>query len=104
MRDCRISQRIGEALTAKKARGEAVGNAAGLQPFKGTRAQQAAEFAAKLRPALDAYRGHGLTRRRAMVEALNGAGTRTANGGAWSLVQLQRVIGRLDAAGQAATS
>lgn len=90
----RISQRIKDALAAKKARGEAVGNAASLEPLNGTRAAQAAQFAIKLRPTIDAYRSQGMTQRE-MVEAMNSAGIRTATGGQWGLVQLQRVMQRL---------
>lgn len=90
----RISQRIKDALAAKKARGEAVGNAASLEPLNGTRAAQAAQFAIKLRPTIDAYRSQGMTQRE-MVEAMNSAGIRTAQGGQWGLVQLQRVMRRL---------
>jgi len=90
----RISQRIKDALAAKKARGEAVGNVASLQPFNGTRAADAAQFASNLQPTIAAYKAQGMTQR-AMVEAMNAAGVRTRKGGAWSLVQLQRVIQRL---------
>jgi DNA invertase Pin-like site-specific DNA recombinase len=90
----RISQRLKETLAAKKRRGEPVGNAATLQPFNGTRARDAADFAAKLRPTLRGYIAQGMTQR-AMVDALNSAGTKTARGGEWSLVQLQRVLSRI---------
>ena len=90
----RISDRIKDALAAKKARGEAVGNPASLQPLNGVRASGADEFAARLRPTLDSYRAAGMTQRE-MVQALAGAGIKTARGGDWSLVQLQRVLARL---------
>lgn len=89
----RISERIKDALAAKKKRGEAVGNPASLQPRNGARAADAQAFAAKLRPTLRAYRASDMTQR-AMVEALNGAGIATARGGQWSLVQVQRVLAR----------
>lgn len=92
----RISQRIREALAAKKAAGKVVGNAASLRPLNGSRAAAAAQFASKLAPTLRAYRAQGLTQR-AMVEALNGAAVPTASGGSWSLVQVQRVLARIDA-------
>lgn len=92
----RISQRISEALQAKKARGERIGNAATLQPLNGARARDAVEFAKKLGPTLRAYAAQGMTQR-AMVDELNRIGTKTARGGAWSLVQLQRVLSRLTA-------
>ena len=91
-----IASRISAALQAKKARGESVGNAATLQPLNEVRAREAAQFARKLRPTLRAYQAQGMTQR-AMVEALNGAGIRTARGGEWSLVQLQRVLARMGA-------
>lgn len=90
----RISQRISDALQAKKARGEPVGNPANLQPFNGARAGVAHAFAEKLRPVLAPFMETGMTQR-AMVEALNGAGVKTAQGGEWGLVQLQRVLARL---------
>lgn len=90
----RISQRISEALQAKKRRGEAVGNAASLRPVNGSRAEEADAFAEKLRPTLTSYRASGMTQR-AMVEALNAAGSKTPAGGQWGLIQLQRVIKRL---------
>lgn len=65
-----------------------------LQPLNGTRAAQAAQFAAKLQPTIAAHRAQGMTRRE-MVEAMNAAGIRTAQGSQWGLVQLQRVIQRL---------
>jgi DNA invertase Pin-like site-specific DNA recombinase len=88
-----IASRIKSALQAKKARGEAVGNASSLQPFNGTRAAQAADFAAKVRPTIAAFQAKGLTQR-AIVEELNAVGIKTANGGAWGLIQLQRVLAR----------
>lgn len=90
----RISQRISDALQAKKARGEAVGNPENLQPFNGARAEEAASFAEKLKPTLEAYRSQGMTQR-AMVDALNAAGVKTARGAQWGLIQLQRVLARL---------
>lgn len=90
----RISQRISAALQAKKAKGGIVGNVANLRPHNTVRAEAAAAFAAELRPTIDAFKGYGMTQRD-MVDALNRAGTRTAQGGQWSLMQLQRVLQRL---------
>lgn len=90
----RISDRIRDALAAKKARGEAIGNPASLQPLNGTRASEAGEFAARLRPTLAGYRAAGMTQRE-MIAALGGAGIKTARGGEWSLMQLQRVLARI---------
>lgn len=91
-----IASRISSALQAKKDRGEVVGNVANLRPLNATRATAAAAFAAKMHPTLSAFQAQGMTQR-AMVEALNSAGTLTANGGQWSLMQLQRVLSRLPA-------
>ena len=92
----RISQRISEALQAKKRSGREVGNVANLKPHNTARATAAADFAAKLQPTLHAFKAQAMTQR-AMVDALNSAGTITAQGGQWSLVQLQRVLSRMPA-------
>ena len=90
----RISERIRDALAAKKARGEAVGNPSTLQPVNGARAAEAAQFAKKLKPTLRAYVKQGMTQRE-IVAQLNGVGIKTARGGEWGLVQLQRVLSRV---------
>lgn len=88
-----IASRISAALQAKKARGQKVGHVESLRPFNGARAADAAAFAARLAPTLQAYRAQGLTQRQ-QVDEMNRAGIPTARGGAWSLVQLQRVLAR----------
>jgi DNA invertase Pin-like site-specific DNA recombinase len=93
----RISQRIREALAAKKARGERVGNAATLRPHNAKRSEDAQSFAARLEPTLTAYQSAGMSQRR-MVEELNRQGIKTAAGGEWSLIQLQRVLSRIPGA------
>lgn len=90
----RISTRIKDALAAKKANGGTLGNAATLQPFNGARAAEAAQFAAKVAPAINAFRQQKMTQREVMG-ALNAVGIKTARGGDWSLVQVQRVLQRL---------
>lgn len=90
----RIGARIKDALAAKKARKEPLGNAASLQPHNTARASAAAVFAAKLRPTLAAFQKQKMTQR-AMIEALNESGVRTPRGGQWGLVQLQRVLARI---------
>jgi len=89
-----IASRIKAALQAKKDRGGKLGHPSSLQPLNGARAASAAAFAAGLAPTLEAFKGQGMTQR-AMVDALNAAGTATARGSAWSLMQLQRVLARL---------
>jgi DNA invertase Pin-like site-specific DNA recombinase len=90
----RISQRIREALAAKKARGEAVGNPDSLQSHNEQRSAKAHDFAKGLSRTLKAYLKAGMTQRQ-MVDELNAQGITTARGGQWSLVQLQRVLARL---------
>jgi DNA invertase Pin-like site-specific DNA recombinase len=92
----RISLRIREALAAKKARGERVGNVKNLKPLNVERKAEAREFAQSLARTLKAYRKDGMTQRE-MVDELNARGVKTARGGAWSLMQLQRVLSRLAA-------
>lgn len=89
-----IASRISAALQAKKARGEAVGNLANLEPHNKVRSEGAAEFAKRMAPTLAGFKAEGLTQR-AMVERLNQVGSRTAQGGQWGLVQLQRVLARI---------
>jgi DNA invertase Pin-like site-specific DNA recombinase len=89
----RISERITDALAAKRARKEVLGNAASLKPFNGVRAAGAAEFAKTVYPTIQAFQQQGLAQR-AIVDRLNQVGIKTANGGEWGLIQLQRVIVR----------
>jgi len=89
----RISQRIKDAFAAKKARGGTLGNPDSLEPFNGVRAASAAEFAKKVFPTIEAFQQQGLAQR-AIVEKLNAVGIKTANGGEWGLIQLQRVIAK----------
>jgi DNA invertase Pin-like site-specific DNA recombinase len=92
----RISERTKDALRAAKARGKRLGvaGAANLQPNIEMRQLAADGFACKLRGQLEGFRLRGLSQRQ-MVAELNTLGIRAANGGEWSLIQLQRVIKRL---------
>ena len=54
-------------------------------------------FAAKLAGLIQGFKASGLPQR-AIVAQLNQIGIRTAKGGEWSLIQLQRVMERLRAA------
>lgn len=90
-----ISKRTKVALAAAKARGVALG-VAGRANLKNVHAEQskaADDFAGKLSGVLAGFKARGLTQRQ-MVEELNSIGVRTARGGAWSLIQLQRVMAR----------
>lgn len=92
----RIGTRTKAALAAAKARGVVLGavGAANLRRNVEQRQQAANAFAERLRLTLAAYKAASMTQRQ-IVEALNGAGIRTAKGGEWSLVQVQRVLARL---------
>ena len=89
----RISERIKDAFAAKKARGGILGNPDSLKPFNGVRAASAVEFAKTIYPVIQAFQQQDLPQR-AIMQRLNDAGIKTANGGEWGLIQLQRVIAR----------
>ena len=89
----RISERIKDAFAAKKARGGILGNPDSLKPLNGVRAADAATFAKTIYPVIQAFQQQDLPQR-AIVQRLNDAGIKTANGGEWGLIQLQRVIAR----------
>ncbi len=91
-----ISARTKAALAAAKVRGVVLGvaGAANLRPNVEQRQQAADEFAEGLKITIDGYKAQNLTQR-AMVAELNKTGIKTARGGAWSLVQLQRVMARI---------
>jgi DNA invertase Pin-like site-specific DNA recombinase len=92
----RISERTKEALAMAKKRGVLLGTAgaANLKPNVERRQADAAAFAEKLRGQLKGFELRGLTQRQ-MVDELNQLDIRTARGGKWSLIQLQRVLARL---------
>lgn len=94
-----ISIRTKAALAAAKARGVKLGFAGSLNLKRNIeeRKNAADTFAAKLAGVIQGFRASGLSQR-AMVAQLNQIGIRTAKGGEWSLIQLQRVIQKLDAA------
>lgn len=90
-----ISSRTKVALTAAKARGVVLGaaGAANLKPNIEQRQQAAAEFAGKLRGVIEGMKARGLSQR-AICGELNRLGVKTAKGGQWTQVQLQRVVAR----------
>jgi DNA invertase Pin-like site-specific DNA recombinase len=91
-----ISTRTKAALAAAKARGVKLGVAgfSNLERNIEERKNTAETFAAKLAAVIQGFKASGFSQR-AMVLELNQLGIRTAKGGKWSLIQLQRVIGRL---------
>jgi DNA invertase Pin-like site-specific DNA recombinase len=92
-----ISSRTKAALAAANARGVKLGIAgkANLKQNIEERKSAADAFAANLAGVIQGFRASGLSQR-AMVGQLNQLGIRTAKGGEWSLVQLQRVIHRVE--------
>jgi DNA invertase Pin-like site-specific DNA recombinase len=91
-----ISARTKAALAVAKGRGVRLG-ATGPDNLRRNieqRKRAANDFAGKLSGLLAAFRADGLSQR-AMVVQLNTLGIRTAKGGVWSLIQVQRIISRL---------
>lgn len=90
-----ISARTKAALAAAKTRGVVLGaaGARNLRPNIEERQRAADAFADKLSGVIAGLKAAGLSQR-AMVDTLNELSIRTARGGEWSLVQLQRVMSR----------
>lgn len=93
-----ISQRTKAALQAAKARGVKLGTPANLSKSQGNavRAAEAVARASDLSPILADIRGSGATSLRQIAAALNGRGITTPKGGAWSAVQVSRMIERVE--------
>jgi DNA invertase Pin-like site-specific DNA recombinase len=96
----RIGTRTRAALAAAKARGVLLGTAgpSNLRPNIDARKRAADAFAQRLYPVLEGFRAQRLSQR-AQVDQLNALGIRTARGGTWSLVQLQRTLSRTKTSG-----
>lgn len=94
----RIGTRTKAALAAAKARGVKLGTAgpSNLRPNIEARQVASNDFARKLQGILASFRDRGLSQRQ-QVQELNSLGIKTAKGGEWSLIQLQRVMARLPA-------
>ena len=92
----RISTRTKAALAAAKARGVMLGVAGpeNLRRNIDERKAEADGFASRLAGLFAGFRARGLTQR-AMVGELNDAGVPARHGGAWTLIQLQRLLKRL---------
>lgn len=96
-----ISKRTKDALAAAKARGVKLGGDRGNLPAvasKGramslaVRRESAKIRATDLLPVLDELKAEGATSLRLLAAGLNTRGFRTARGGEWSAVQVQRVL------------
>ena len=86
-----IADRTRDALAAKKAQGALLGNRTNLPEAaaKGAAMQRAAAnaFAANVLPVIRQIQAAGVTTHRAIAEALNARGIRTARGGQWHEIQ-----------------
>lgn len=92
----RISERTKAALQAAKARGKVLGGFRGVKvdPSKGLEARQkaAGEFAGRVREAIESVKGEGFDTLAGIAKRLNELGIHTRRGGAWSAVQVSRVL------------
>lgn len=93
----RISERTKAALAIAKSRGVALGAAgkSNLKPNIELRKKQSQDFAESLKGVFEGFKLRCLTQRQ-MVDELNNLGLKTARGGMWSLVQVQRVLKTLE--------
>ena len=91
-----ISVRTKAALAAAKTRGVKLGitGPANLRRNIEERMAAAHVFALKLAPTITRLQSDGRSQRQ-IVDELNQLGVRATNGGAWSLVQIQRIVTRL---------
>lgn len=92
----RISERTKAALAVAKSKGVVLGfaGAENLKPNIEVRQKQSNAFAQSLSGTFEGFKLRGLTQRQ-MAAELNQLGLKTARGGEWSLVQVQRVLGKL---------
>jgi DNA invertase Pin-like site-specific DNA recombinase len=97
-----IGERTRAALAQKKKAGAVLGNRTNLAEAqaKGTAAtREAADgFAANVLPIIDQLRASGVTSLRALTDALNARGVRTARGGEWHVTTVRGVLARRQAA------
>ena len=94
-----IADRTRAALARKKAEGAALGNRTNLPAAqaKGAAANREAAdaFAANVLPVVRQLQAAGITTARAIAEALNARGVRTARGGEWHNSTVRNLLARL---------
>jgi DNA invertase Pin-like site-specific DNA recombinase len=91
-----ISERTRAALAAKRARGDSLGNPNPDTLVRG-RAQQVAQadqFAANVKPIIEAIQRDGTTTLKGIAAALNARGVKTARSGQWDATTVKRIIAR----------
>jgi DNA invertase Pin-like site-specific DNA recombinase len=95
-----IADRTRAALAAKKVQGAKLGNRTNLgeAQAKGATANRAAAdaFAANVLPVVRQIQASGIVSTRAIAEALNARGIRTARGGQWYGATVQNLLARGD--------
>ena len=93
-----ISSRTKAALQAKKAAGATLGNRTNLDEARklgaASNARDADTFAANVLPIVQQLQASGVTALRALADALNARGVRTARGGAWHPTSVSRLLER----------
>lgn len=91
-----ISERTKAALAAKKAQGVQLGNPTNLAEAraKGVASNKAtaAAFAQNVLPLIEQVKASGATSYRAIAEALNVRGVRTARGGTWQATTVRNIM------------
>lgn len=100
-----IAKRTRDALQAKKARGESLGNANIRQVAVGGRAvlmANAATRAQNILPVVDAIRASGVGSLAGIAEALNNRGISTPRGGQWYASSVKNLLARQDVVAVAA--
>jgi DNA invertase Pin-like site-specific DNA recombinase len=93
-----ISERTKAALAAKKASGARLGNPSNIsiagELGRSVQTAAADEFVSGLVPIIEAIRNTGAISLRAMTDALNQRGIRSARGGKWHVSSVMNVLAR----------